>query len=332
MIPSRHRRGKRMPPFAPRFLIAVALACGPAEARALSSRDMPGLLDARPEVSAESGSERSGFRVAQDQDTPAGERKAVEPTVAVPVERICQTIESAAREYDLPVEFFTRLIWQESRFDTHAISRAGAQGIAQFMPATAVRVGLRNPFDPFEAIMKSAQHLRDLRKQFGNLGLAAAAYNAGPKRVRDWRAQARGLPGETEAYVRIVTGRSAAEWRTSDLNLSLSLPQGIPCPQLALHAPKNELRTVALREKAEVPWGVQLVGSRSETSALAAYYGMQKKHAGVLGAHLPLLLRNNVGKNAAWYRVRVGFATREGAERLCSSLRASGGSCLVQRN
>lgn len=328
---------EKMPSFAPRFLIVVALAFGPAEGRALSSHDMPGPLDARSEVSSETGSGHSGFRVGQNPDNQTGERNAVEPTVAVPVERLCQTIESAAREYDLPVEFFTRLIWQESRFDTHAISRAGAQGIAQFMPATAVRVGLRNPFDPFEAIMKSAEHLRDLRKQFGSLGLAAAAYNAGPKRVQDWLAHARGLPQETEAYVRIVTGRSAVEWRTRDLTLSLSLPQGIPCTQLALdaptrRAPKKELRTVALRANAEVPWGVQLVGSVSETSALAAYHGMQKKHAAVLGAHLPLLLRNNVGKNAAWYRVRVGFATRESAEKLCSSLRASGGSCLVQRN
>ena len=70
------------------------------------------------------------------------------------------------------------------------------------------------------AIMKSAEHLRDLRKQFGSLGLAAAAYNAGPKRVQDWLAHARGLPQETEAYVRIVTGRSALEWRTRDLTLS----------------------------------------------------------------------------------------------------------------
>src|SRR6202047_4651172 len=157
------------------------------------------------------GAGHSGFRVGQNPDTQTGERNAVDPTVAVPVERLCKTIESAAREYDLPVEFFTRLIWQESRFDTHAVSRAGAQGIAQFMPATAVRVGLRNPFDPFEAIMKSAEHLHDLRKQFGSLGLAAAAYNAGPKRVQDWLAHARGLPQETEAYGRIFTGGSGGE-------------------------------------------------------------------------------------------------------------------------
>src|SRR5258708_19573687 len=152
-----------MPSFAPGFLIVVALAFGPAEGRALSSRDMPALLDARREVSSEGGHRHSGFRVGQNPDTQTGERNAVEPTVAVPVERLCQTIESAAREYDLPVEFFTRLIWQESRFDTHAVSRAAAQGIAQFMPATAVRVGLRNHFVPFTTISKSTNHFSNFR-------------------------------------------------------------------------------------------------------------------------------------------------------------------------
>jgi len=75
----------------------------------------------------------------------------------------------------LPPEFLTRLIWQESRFDTHAISRAGAQGIAQFMLNTTQWVGLSDPFDAADAINKSAALLRDLRQQFGNLGLAAAA-------------------------------------------------------------------------------------------------------------------------------------------------------------
>ena len=76
---------------------------------------------------------------------------------------------------ELPVYFFTRLIWQESRFKPDAISRKGAQGIAQFMPATARENGLENPFNPLEAIPKSGQLLRVLRGEFGNLGLAAAA-------------------------------------------------------------------------------------------------------------------------------------------------------------
>src|SRR5215470_17562587 len=126
----------------------------------------------------------------------------------------CQALQSAAVANDLPLEFFTRLIWQESRFNDFAISRAGAQGIAQFMPATASGVKLANPFDAVAAIDKSAQLLRALRMQFGNLGLAAAAYNAGPKRVSDWLAGRRALPHETVHYVRVITGHLPDEWRT----------------------------------------------------------------------------------------------------------------------
>ena len=90
---------------------------------------------------------------------------------------ICNALAAAAQENDLPIDFFTRLIWQESRFDPTAVSRAGAQGVAQFMPATATWRGLSDPFDPLEAIAQSAKLLRDLRSEFGNLGLAAAAYN-----------------------------------------------------------------------------------------------------------------------------------------------------------
>ena len=56
--------------------------------------------------------------------------------------RICPLLESAAVDNDLPVDFFLRLIWQESRFDTRSVSHAGAKGIAQFMPATARMRGL----------------------------------------------------------------------------------------------------------------------------------------------------------------------------------------------
>lgn len=318
--------------------LLLLLAFVPAEGRIVSGRGIGAARDNASELSTQVGSPAAS-RLAQNSDNQTSERDIAATATVIAVEKLCDTIEAAAHQHDLPVEFFTRLIWQESRFDAHAVSRAGAQGIAQFMPKTALRVGLRNPFDPIEAIIKSAEHLRDLRRQFGSLGLAAAAYNAGPKRVQDWLEQGRGLPEETEAYVRIVTGRPAAEWRTRNLTLSLSLPQGIPCPQLALevsireqHAPKRELRTAALSENAEVPWGVQLAGSVSEMSALAAYHEMQKKHAAVLGAYQPLVIRTNVGRSAAWYRVRVGMATRESAEKLCSSLRASGGSCLVQRN
>src|SRR5262249_27504966 len=136
-----------------------------------------------------------------------------------PPASICDVLAKAAASHDLPADFFTRLIWQESRFKADAISRAGAQGVAQFMPATARLRQLENPFDALEAIDRSAQRLRELHRDFGNLGFAAAAYNAGSGRVRDWLVGRRPLPSETRAYVRLVTGRSVEEWAGGQTNL-----------------------------------------------------------------------------------------------------------------
>src|SRR5580704_8806361 len=130
---------------------------------------------------------------------------------------ICLMIESAARANDLPVDYFARVIWQGSRFQPDVVgprTRNGqrAQGIAQFMPETAAERRLLDPFDPVEALPKSAQFLAELRTQFGNLGLAAAAYNAGPQRLRDFMAGARPLPAETRNYVLAITGRAVEDW------------------------------------------------------------------------------------------------------------------------
>src|SRR5207344_919601 len=119
---------------------------------------------------------------------------------------ICLLVESAARANGLPIEFFARVIWQESRFRPDAVgpvTRSGkrALGIAQFMPGTAAERSLLNPFDPIQALPKSAEFLHELRQEFGNLGLAAAAYNAGPRRVREWLAGSGGMPAQTRDYV-----------------------------------------------------------------------------------------------------------------------------------
>ena len=126
-------------------------------------------------------------------------------------------IESAAKASNLPLEFFARVIWQESRFRSDAIgpvTRSGqrAQGIAQFMPGTANERGLLDPFNPVQALPKSAEFLAELRDQFGNLGLAAAAYNAGPRRVQEWLAGTGGMPQETRSYVLAITGSTVEDW------------------------------------------------------------------------------------------------------------------------
>lgn len=130
--------------------------------------------------------------------------------------RLCHTIHAHAAAEGLPKLFFVRLIWRESRFDPNAVSRAGAQGIAQFMPGTAELRHLDDPFDPAKALPKSAELLSDLFDRFGNLGLAAAAYNAGPRRVENWLADKSGLPKETRDYVEFITGKPAAYWRDED--------------------------------------------------------------------------------------------------------------------
>ena len=129
-------------------------------------------------------------------------RPEIKPVVWRSREEICDSLTRAAEANNLPAPFFIRLLFQESGFHPGVVSPVGAQGIAQFMPATAADMGLDNPFDPLQAIPASARLLRNLFKQFGNLGLAAAAYNAGPKRIQDWLTKKGVLPQETQGYVK----------------------------------------------------------------------------------------------------------------------------------
>jgi hypothetical protein len=271
----------------------------------------------------------------RDDQLPDADQSLRRPT---DLRSLCRTIASAAAENDLPFEFFSRIIWQESRFDSGAIgpvTRGGqrAQGIAQFMPTTASERSLRNPFDPFEALPKSAEFLRELRTQFGNLGLAAAAYNAGPQRVRDWLDGKRTLPAETQAYVQKVTGHSAQEWtRPTPTVLAVAVPAEMSCVESVglTHKP----RPSAAPSLARPQWVAQLIGDSSESAALSRFHLMQGKLRAALGNFEPAVLRTTIKAGTApiWVRVRIEFDTRQGAEALCSKLEAARESCLVQRN
>jgi hypothetical protein len=149
---------------------------------------------------------------------------------------LCSAIVAVAQANDLPIPFFANLIWQESSFRSPTISPAGALGIAQFIPETAIEHGLMNPFEPIQALFASGKLLRKLHHQFGNLGLAAAAYTAGPGRIHDWMGARRGLPGETRAYVARITGHRADQWLSRqfvrDAEATL-MPARAPCPEVA---------------------------------------------------------------------------------------------------
>ncbi|MGF6310855.1 hypothetical protein ABIB82_004792 [Bradyrhizobium sp. i1.8.4] len=255
-------------------------------------------------------------------------------------QQYCKALEQAALENGLPPDFFVRLIWQESNFDPSSVSPAGAQGIAQFMPGTARWRGLADPFEPLPALQESARWLRELREQFGNLGLAAAAYNGGPRRVQDWLAGRGNLPGETRAYVRIITGKSVEEWAQNSVEDRVHTDAAMACSDIvrgmlirALPAVPRESVTIA-QQAAWGPWGLQLAGGPSQSRVLADYQQLQKRFAPVLGDRAPLVLRTlRAGPgSASWYLLRVAETTRERANQLCARLEAIGGRCLVFRN
>jgi hypothetical protein len=314
----------RVPCLALRLLLLATVAASGWPALASDAGEDPKPVQQQP--SHENGQPEENHDTKQTREPETG----APPTAP----GLCDALAAAAVANELPVDFFTRLIWQESRFKPDAISRKGAQGIAQFMPATARSSGLENPFNPLEAITKSGQLLRDLRREFGNLGLAAAAYNAGSGRVHDWLGGRRQLPQETRAYVRIVTGRSAEEWAAGTQASPVEMPSievaSCELPASALIPPNPG----ASRPKPETikPWGVEIVGGISPEKALARYHEWQPKYAAIVGDREPhVVIRGIIGQSGA-ARVRVGEDTRGGAEKLCTALRAAGTYCDVLRN
>ena len=113
----------------------------------------------------------------------------------------------AASRYGVDASLLAAMANQESGFDSQAVSPAGAQGLMQFMPATAKGLGV-NPLDPNSAIDGAARYLSSLTKQFGSTDLALAAYNAGPGTVSRYG----GIPPytETQNYVRSVMSKAEA--------------------------------------------------------------------------------------------------------------------------
>ncbi|KMO13742.1 lytic transglycosylase domain-containing protein [Methylobacterium platani] len=249
---------------------------------------------------------------------------------------LCRLIEGAAKSKGLPVAFLTRLIWRESSFRPGVVSRAGAQGVAQFMPGTAQERGLSDPFDPEQAIPAAAHLLIDLRGRFGNLGLAAAAYNGGPGRVAAWLAGTGGLPAETRAYVSAITGRSAEDWAAAakaEPKGDLAEPAGTRCLQVTAALRIRGRTDTFFAEAAAVlaPWGVQLAGNFSKSIALASFGRAKDRYAAILGDVRPMVIGTRLRNRGtrAFYRIRVPAETRTGAEALCGRIRGVGGACIV---
>ena len=248
------------------------------------------------------------------------------------VATLCGIVEASAKAEGLPADFFTKLIWRESSFRPNAVSPAGAQGVAQFMPGTASERGLIDPFDPASAIPASARFLNELKLRFGNLGLAAAAYNAGPTAVAHWLANKGPLPFETEDYVLAVTGHAADEWRSDK-------PPAAPAPGknsscLSLVAALRVTAPSSVVSGWFAPWGVQIAASFSKGSALRAFARARHEYASGIGDMQPFVL-GSVLRSRGWrpfYRVRLPAQTGGEARRLCDRIQAVGGACAVLRS
>jgi len=257
---------------------------------------------------------------------------------------MCLMIESAARANSLPLDFFARVIWQESRFQPDAVgplTRSGdrAQGIAQFMPRTAGERQLLDPFDPVQALPKAAEFLAELRDQFGNLGLAAAAYNAGPRRVREWIEGTGSMPAETRAYVAAITGSSVEQWRDAGHQAPASSRPTPDCHDLMAllkQAPNPFIAGLEQHVKigAASPWGVQLAAGFSRDNAMAMYSRAIKRLGPVIGSRDPEILGSVLRTRGThmFYQVRIGAESRTAADTLCGQIRRAGQACLVLRN
>ncbi len=249
---------------------------------------------------------------------------------------ICRALAHLAGENDLPPDFFARLIWKESRFRPDAVSPKGAEGIAQFIPSTASLRGLSDSFDALEALKKSAEYLDDLRNRFGNIGLAAVAYNAGEGGLRAFL-KTGSLPQETRGYVLDITAHAAEDWRDNPpaaIDLRLDGQKTFEDACIAL-ADTRRLKAMEFEtEGAWAPWGAQLAGHFQKAVAVRLFLSTVRSLPAPLNKEKPLIQkeRNRAFGTRLRYTARIGRPTRQEAEAVCREVRKSGGACIVFRN
>ncbi|MCG6114065.1 MAG: lytic transglycosylase domain-containing protein [Mesorhizobium sp.] len=262
--------------------------------------------------------------------TPALAEERAQPLL----HRICALVALHADQNGLPRDFLARLIWKESRFNPNAVSPKGAEGIAQFMPTTAAMRGLDDAFDIEQAIPASAAYLGELRQKYGNLGLAAAAYNAGEGRISRWLDQGGFLPMETENYVLGILGEPADIFvdRTHRARMQPLDPRQ-PFSAACRALPISGAATVAMANVEVKPWGVQVAGHFRRDVAIRQWERLRASHSSLLAGHDPVVsnVRSARGRSGI-QAVRIGASDQAEADRICDQLRGAGAACIVLRN
>lgn len=321
------------------FLAAV-LAVSPAAAREAvdAYRGTPPPLEQRAPAAAIAGTTAEPPKSERQPDPArrctADGRSCI--TLASYVADVCTTIERAAGDNRLDPNFLARLLWKESLFEPSAISPVGALGIAQFMPETARLRGLKDPMNPAEAIHASAAYLRDLIEGFGNMGLAAVAYNGGEGRAQNFTRGANRLPYETQDYVLAITGHDAWIWRDNppaqaalDLRLDKEKPFRDACIRLA---GKRTLREFSTPDRAW-PWGVIVASHPKQSGVQQQVSRLNRQLRPILGGKRVSYVRKKLSGSARRiYTAQIGYSSRNEAFAFCNRLKSLGGRCIVLRN
>ena len=250
----------------------------------------------------------------------------------------CNAIDAFTKRHGLNTGFFARLIWQESRFDPNALSHANARGIAQFIPSTARLRGLKDPYNPADALEHSAQYLAEMVRRYGNEGMAAIGYNGGERRAEGFL-EGKGLASETVNYVPIITGLTAEQWRDAppknhDFDLAPDKSFYAACAEMARNRRLTPIKQVVPPPPAIKPWGVQLGFGTSEKAARAKIKRVTTSCRGqITREKLDLIyVKNRVSGKKGYYFARIGRTSRDGAQDLCARLKRQSCACLVVQN
>jgi hypothetical protein len=250
---------------------------------------------------------------------------------------VCKLIERNASEQGLDPAFLARLLWKESRFEPSAVSPAGALGIAQFMPGTADLYWLDDPFNPAQAIHKAAWYLGTLADRFGNIGLAAVAYNGGENRAARFVQQQTTLPYETVDYVESITGFGAHRWRDNppaDTELKLALADDMAfrpaCEKMAGDRSLREFNT----QPRVFPWGVIVASHPSRSGAAQQVARLNRTLRPILddGASVGYVRKRMNGMPRAVYTAQGGYNSTTAAATFCNRIKRGGGRCIVLKN
>ncbi|RVD60325.1 lytic transglycosylase, partial [Mesorhizobium sp. M8A.F.Ca.ET.023.02.2.1] len=194
--------------------------------------------------------------------------------------------------------------------------------------------GLADSFDINQAIPASARYLAEMKTSYGNLGLAAAAYNAGESRVSRWLNSGGFLPMETESYVFDVMGEPVDKFTDPAYAgkvepLDAKLDFAVACRKL----PVIMSRTVAMASINIKPWGIQVAGNFRRSAAIGQWLRVRGRFPALLAGHDPVVsrVRTPIGRRGI-YAVRIGIDDRAAANVICQKLQSVGGACVVVRN